>query len=114
MIIEMKIQERYRKPVEEFVRRALERYRDKIESIILFGSVARGEGKEDSDVDILVVWKGDKLEGWDVLEDIAMDILLEYGQLISLKIIYPQEYFGMVNIGSSFIQNIKKEGVAIG
>ena len=92
----------------------LERYEKKIESIILFGSVARGEGKEDSDVDILVIWKGDKLEGWDALEDIAMDILLEYGQLISIKIIYPQEYLGMVNMGSSFIQNIKKEGVAIG
>ena len=108
------LQKRYRKPIEEFVRRALEGYRDRIEDIILFGSVARGEGKEDSDVDILVIWKGDKLEGWDVLEDIAMDILLEYGQLISIKIIHPQEYFGMINTGSSFIQNIKKEGVAIG
>ena len=112
--IDMHIQERYRRPIKEFVSRALERYRDAIEGIILFGSVARGEGKKDSDVDILVVWKGDKLEGWDVLEDIAMDILLEYGQLISIKIIYPQEYFGMMNTGSSFIQNIKKEGVAIG
>jgi len=35
----------------------LERYEKKIESIILFGSVARGEGKEDSDVDVLVVVK---------------------------------------------------------
>ena len=109
----MNIQERYRRSVEEFVRRALERYGDEIESIILFGSVARGEGKEDSDVDVLVIWKEDKLEGWDVLEDIAMDILLEYRQLISIKIIYPKEYSGMVNIGSSFIQNIKKEGVVI-
>jgi predicted nucleotidyltransferase len=51
----MNIQERYRKPVEEFVRRALERYRDKIDSIILFGSVARDEGKDDSDVDVLLL-----------------------------------------------------------
>ena len=50
IIIEMKIEERYQKPIEEFVRRALERYRDEIESIILFGSVARGEGKEDPTV----------------------------------------------------------------
>ena len=55
IIIEMNIQERYRKPVEEFVRRALERYRNKIEGIILFGSVARNEGKEDSDVDVLLL-----------------------------------------------------------
>ena len=42
----------------------MERYRDEIEGIILFGSVARGEGKEDSDVDVLVIWKGDEAEGW--------------------------------------------------
>ncbi len=112
--MKMNIQERYREPIAEFVRKVLERYEKNIESIILFGSVARGESKEDSDVDVLVIWKGNKLEGWDVLEDIAMDILLEYGQLISIKIIYPQEYFGMLNIGSSFIQNIKREGVVIG
>jgi predicted nucleotidyltransferase len=59
----MHIQERYRKPVVEFVRGALERYRDEIEGIILFGSVARGEGKEDSDVDVLAVTKNIISEG---------------------------------------------------
>ncbi len=111
---DMQIQKKYQEAVNEFVRRAMEEYGDKIDGIILFGSVARGEAKEDSDIDILIVWKGDKLEGWDVLEDIAMDILVEYRQLISLKIIYPKEYLKMMGMGSSFIQNIKKEGVVIG
>ena len=52
---DMQIQKKYRGAVEEFVRRVLERYRDKIDSIILFGSVARGEAKEDSDIDVLIV-----------------------------------------------------------
>jgi predicted nucleotidyltransferase len=55
MEVEMKIQEKYKRPVEEFVRRALEKYGDKIDKIILFGSVARGEARDESDVDILVV-----------------------------------------------------------
>ena len=41
----MKIYEKYRKATDEFARRALEEYSDKIDSIILFGSVARGEAK---------------------------------------------------------------------
>ena len=45
---DMRIQKKYRRPVEEFVKKALERYKDKIDSIILFGSVARGEAREDS------------------------------------------------------------------
>ena len=94
----MNIQWQYRKPIEEFAKRVLERYKKNIGSIILFGSVARKEGTEDSDVDVLVIWKGDKLEGWNVLEDIAVDVLLAYGQLISIKIICPQEYLGMRDI----------------
>jgi predicted nucleotidyltransferase len=77
----MHIQERYRKPIEEFVSRALERYRDAIEGIILFGSVARGEGKEDSDVDILVA--GDV--SLDELVNISFPMLLEHRELISTK-----------------------------
>ena len=53
----MQIHKKYRGAVEEFVRKVLERYRDKIESIILFGSVARGGAGEESDIDILVVTK---------------------------------------------------------
>ena len=77
----MNIQERYPKPIEEFVRRALGRYRDEIEGIILFGSVARDEGKEDSDVDVLVV--GDV--SLEELVTISFPILFEYGELISAK-----------------------------
>ena len=110
----MAVHARYQKALDEFLRRALEKHRDRIERIILFGSVARGEGKQGSDIDILVIWKGDKLEGWDALEGIATDILLEYKKLISLKIIYPEEYRGMLDIGASFIQTIEKEGVVLG
>lgn len=110
----MQNQENYQEAVNEFVKRAWGKYEEKIDRIILFGSVARGEAHEGSDIDILVIWKGNKLEGWDVLEDIAVDILLEYGQLISIKIIYLHEYFGMMETGSSFIQNINGEGVVIG
>ena len=44
-----------RASAEYFVRLLRERYGDKVERVILFGSVARGKYEEDSDVDILVV-----------------------------------------------------------
>jgi len=110
----MQIQKRYQKAVDEFVRRVLEKYKDRIDSIILFGSVARGEAKEDADIDILVIWKGSKLEGWDVLEETAVDILLKYNQYISIKTLYPEEYTGMMKMSTPFIKNIEREGVVLG
>ncbi|NKQ39297.1 MAG: nucleotidyltransferase domain-containing protein [Methanosarcinales archaeon] len=54
-IKDIQIQEKYQKALSEFVRRAKKKYKDKIDNIILFGSVARNNTKEDSDIDILIV-----------------------------------------------------------
>ena len=47
------LQERYRKAVDEFVRRAKEQYGDRIEKIMLFSSVAGEEARKDS---ISICW----------------------------------------------------------
>jgi uncharacterized protein len=39
----------------EFTGKVLQKYPDKVDVIILFGSIARGEAREESDIDILVV-----------------------------------------------------------
>ncbi len=105
----MNIQERYRRPIEEFMSRALERYRDAIETIILFGSVARGEGNEDSDVDILVV--GDV--SLDELVNISFPILLEDRKLISAKNMNRVHFDFLVREGYSFARNILREGIIL-
>ena len=48
--------------IKEFVESAKEKYNKNIIKMILFGSYARGNAQEDSDIDILVVWKGKNKE----------------------------------------------------
>lgn len=110
----MKIQERYRKPIEEFVRMTSERYGDKIEDIILFGSVARGEGKEESDIDVLVVTPVDRFRMRRELSDIVLDILLKTGRYISVKTLSIEDFKFLKEIKSSFLSNVIKEGAFIG
>jgi predicted nucleotidyltransferase len=105
----MKIQEKYKKPVEEFVRRALEKYEDEIDEIILFGSVARGEAREDSDVDILVIGEVSLEE----LVNLSFPILLEYEKLISAKNMNREHFDFLVRERYSFARNISKEGVIL-
>ena len=109
----MNIQERYRKPIEEFLRRALERYREEIEGIILFGSVARGEGKEDSDVDVLVIVKERNIEDMKEIHGIAFEVSMEHSQDISPKIYAVNEVLNRIEIGASFIKEVLKEGVSL-
>jgi predicted nucleotidyltransferase len=105
----MNLQRRYQNVVAEFLRRLLEKYRDRIERIILFGSVARGTAEEDSDIDILVV--GDIT--LDELVNISYPLLLEHGELISAKNMDKDHFNFLVQNGYSFIRNVLEEGIIL-
>lgn len=109
----MKIYEEYRKAADEFTRRALEEYSDKIDSIILFGSVARGEAKEDSDVDILVVVKERNIEDMKEIHGITFEVSMEHSQGISPKIYAVNEILNRMEIGAPFIKEVLKDGVSL-
>jgi predicted nucleotidyltransferase len=82
-----------------------------VEKIILYGSVARGEDEEASDVDILII-SPDKPKIKDKVIGKAMDILLDTGTYISVKVISPLEFERLKD--THFIKQIEKEGVLIG
>ncbi|MDO5850185.1 MAG: nucleotidyltransferase domain-containing protein [Methanobacteriaceae archaeon] len=84
---------------------------DDINQIILFGSIARGEDTEDSDIDILIVSPiADDL--FEKIISIASDILLEKEEMISPHLM-TLDYFNKTK-NNSFLTNILKEGVVIG
>ena len=66
---------------EEFAKEVIKRFGAEIEDIILFGSVARGEDDAESDVDVLIIWYGDKVKGWDELEEMAFDYFIRFQKL---------------------------------
>ena len=110
----MDVQRKYRKAVDEFVKKAMDNYADKIDSIILFGSVARGEAKRNSDVDILVITNGDSFEMQRLISGIVVEILLETGIYVSVKVLSKEEYELLRDIDSLFYRNLSEEGIVIG
>jgi len=95
--------------IDEFVRKLKEKFRGRIESVIVFGSYARGEWREKSDIDVLII--GDvKL---DEIIDITYPILLEHEVYIS-PIVMSRDYFEMLKAEKTgFIENVLKEGIAL-
>ena len=62
-----------------------------IVKIILFGSVARGDDTEESDIDILIITtNSDELS--DEINSSAVDIILEKDEFISLYIMGEEHY----------------------
>jgi len=80
-----------------------------IEKIILFGSVARGDDTEDSDIDILIITTNidDDLKIEDDIYGKTFDILLETGEYLSVKIIHLEHYQRYSNF--HFYKNVKKK-----
>ncbi len=97
------------KALREFLKTAKQNHGAKIEKIILFGSCARGEATEESDIDVLIV--GDvTLED---LIDISFPLLLKYGVYISPHVITARHLSFLEKEGYGFIKNVKKEGKII-
>ncbi len=90
----------------------IERYGEKIKDVILYGSYARGQFTENSDIDIFVL-VDDTLNPFEVrenLSDLLLDILLDEEELISV-IVLPENFFE--NYNYPFMINVKKEGVKV-
>jgi predicted nucleotidyltransferase len=80
----------------------------------LFGSRAREDWRPDSDFDILVIVPERKQALVDQLYDAVLDVQLETGSLISLKIFTEGQYDRLGAIPTPFLANVKAEGVRLG
>ncbi|MBQ9812378.1 MAG: nucleotidyltransferase domain-containing protein [Thermoguttaceae bacterium] len=99
--------------LDELVAGVLESVGDSVNSIVLYGSVARGDAEDDSDVDVaLIVNKPLTRDDDERLNDFFVDMDLKYGK-----------FFSVVNILESkfqewreyipFYRNIVKEGIVL-
>lgn len=82
--------------------------------IILYGSRARGDAKEDSDFDLLILvnepvhWKTER-----VLGDRLYNLELETGKLLSIQLIPREKWDSPMFQAMPFRQNVEREGITI-
>lgn len=87
---------------------------EQIEEIYLFGSRSRDDWRPDSDYDVLIVLKKKDREIVSKLYDAVMEVLLDTGRLISLKIFTVSEFNRLKSIPTPFMASIMKEGIRLG
>jgi len=92
-----------------FVKALKEKYGDRVERIILFGSVARKEDREDSDIDVLVITNYDSFKMQKLVSDIVVDILLKTGAYVSAKVLTSGEVDFLKEIKSIFFGKISEK-----
>lgn len=87
-------------------------YKNDLIDIILYGSYARGDHSENSDIDLLVILKSIETVGNEIdkIVDAIYDINLKYNTLIS---IVPITYKDYKSINSPLMLNVRQEGVKV-
>lgn len=105
--------------MEEICKRVVAAYRkaygDDIEAIYLYGSYARGDFDEDSDIDFAAIVKGERLDvqkkRWDVRnETVRMDLDLD---IITSPTAIPSGEFEKYKHELPYYRNILKDGIRL-
>ena len=90
-------------------------YGDSLDRVLMYGSYARGEQNEFSDIDIVAIVRGERRELQEQLKtvwDISSDLELEYETIVSPTVI-PFDEFELYRDDVPYYRNIANEGVAV-
>ena len=88
-------------------------YNDRLVSVILYGSVAKGTNSEESDIDIAIILKdANEQPNWEKLIDFTVDLDLKYDKVFSVISIDYDEFTKWEGI-LPFYKNVKKDGVIL-
>lgn len=98
-------------PILAELRQQLEnRYQDRLERIILYGSQARGDAEPGSDIDVMVVLKGNIInrEERKKNSDFLFDLSYEYDIVVSCFFVSSDRF---LYEQSPLLMNVRREGI---
>jgi uncharacterized protein len=87
-------------------------YGERLDHIILYGSRARGDARDDSDIDILIVLK-DEFNYSEMLRlssNLTASLSLEHDVVISRAFVSKKEF---KNRQTPFLMNVRREGMQV-
>lgn len=103
----------YTKAVAQLKDKLVKELGDKIESIVLYGSVAKNTAHEDSDIDILIVTRDEDKRLYDRISKIRTKIDLDNNTVTTLVNVSSEEVERYAKLGSPFIKSVAQEGVIL-
>ena len=109
----MKLTKKEREILKEFKRRIEQNYPEEKIRIFVFGSKARGDATNESDIDVMVVIRSNDRTFVKKIRHMGYELELENEIILSIQV-FPQEYMDYLrSIPTQFVQNIDREAIYI-
>jgi len=107
--------EKDRQIVMELKRRLPAEVRSHLARLILYGSRARGEAHEDSDLDLIALVDEKTAEIEAQMEETAYRVMWDHDfkPIISLKVFAEERFRSASKKGYSFYRNVEREGIEL-
>ena len=96
----------------EFRERVDQIYGDRLLQVILFGSEARGDAGPESDIDMVLVFRGEVVPGQEItrLGPLLAEFNLRFARLISVVPLSAAQYEAT---DEPFLRQVRQEGIAV-
>ena len=101
------------KIVRAFADELIKQLGDQIYEIIWYGSTARGEATDDSDIDIAVISERDDYTFRDKVWTVSSGSSLIHDKLVDARIIAMDKYYGEWGRLSLLVDEIVKDGIVV-
>ncbi len=95
------------------MQRLRQEYGREVLSVKLYGSKARGDHHEDSDLDLFVRVRQDDRQVYAKMYQIASEIELKYDVILGMLLTGPTHYALMRRLGEPLYRNVQREGVEL-
>lgn len=107
--------ERDKALIEELKRRLPPEAARHIRKMILYGSRARGEATEDSDLDLVALVDVNSSDLERTLDETAYDVMWDHDfkPIISLKVFAEERFRAAVAKGYSYYRTVERDGVSV-
>ena len=97
----------HKNAIKKFSKNAKNILKGNLVDILVYGSVARGEANQDSDVDIIVVVKRNAFRTQMKLAALSFDILMETGEYISVQTLKSKD----LKRDTIFLHNVRRDSI---
>lgn len=99
-----------RSALDAYVQALVDRFGSRVVDVLLFGSQARGDATENSDVDVIVVLESPTAHELGEVRGFAFDVLLTYEVMLSIRAFSRENWQELATGRSLFFRNVMHDG----